>query len=185
MLAIPQKRFEKAVVSFLTVEEIEAILASPDATTWIGRRDRVLLLLLFQTGLRVSELVALRCRDVSLGKGAHVRCLGTGRKERATPLTSQTVAAVRAWMEEVGGSAERALFPSRRSAPLSRDAVEALVEIPNNSERELARADASRAHNITLRVHSYGGVSSWLGELVGAPCRRHEERVAVHALVGA
>jgi site-specific recombinase XerD len=128
VLAIPQKRFEKAVVSFLTIEEIEALHASPDRTTWTGRRDHALLLVLFQVGLRVSELVALCCRDVSLGRGPHVRCHGKGRKDRATPLTSQTVAILRVWMEELGGSPDSPLFPSRRRTPLSRDAIERLID---------------------------------------------------------
>ena len=128
VLAIPQKRFEKAVVSFLTLEEVEALLGCPDRATWTGRRDHALLLLMFQTGLRVSEVVTLCCGDVMLGRGPHVRCLGKGRKARATPLTSQTVAALRAWTEELRGAPESPLFPSRRRAPLSRDAVEKLVD---------------------------------------------------------
>ena len=95
VLSIPQKRFEKAIVSFLTIDEVEALLATPDRATWIGRRDHALLLTLFQTGLRVSELTGLRCGDISLGTGAHLRCHGKGRKERSTPLTSQTVTVLR------------------------------------------------------------------------------------------
>jgi len=127
VLSIPCKRFEKAVVSFLTVEEAEAFLAAPDRATWIGRRDHALLLTLFQTGLRVSELIGLRRGDICLGRGAHLRCHGKGRKERCTPLTSQTAAVLRSWMEELGGGPDSPLFPSRRRGPLSRDAVERLV----------------------------------------------------------
>jgi site-specific recombinase XerD len=127
VLAIPQKRFEKAVVSFLTRAEIEALLAQPDQTTWIGRRDHALLLVLCQTGLRVSELVGLRIADVVLGRPAHLRCHGKGRKDRATPLTAQTAAVLRSWINELGGDSDSPVFPSRRHAALSRDAVEALV----------------------------------------------------------
>jgi integrase/recombinase XerD len=127
VLSIPCKRFEKAIVSFLTNDEIEALLAVPDQATWIGRRDHALLLALFQTGLRVSELTGLRCGDISLGRGAHLRCHGKGRKERSTPLTSQTVAVLRSWMAELGGEPDGPLFPSRRRSPLSRDAVERLI----------------------------------------------------------
>jgi integrase/recombinase XerD len=127
VLAIPQKRFERAVVSYLSSEEIDAILAVPDRSTWIGRRDHTLLALALQTGLRVSELVTLRCQDISLGRGAHVRCLGKGRKQRCTPLTAQTVALLHTWLEERDGSAEAPALPSRRGTPLSRDAVERLV----------------------------------------------------------
>ena len=92
VLAIPPKRTERAIVQFLTEDEIDALLASPDRSRWIGRRDHALLLVAIETGLRVSELVGLRCQDVVLGSGAHVRCFGKGRKERVTPLTAPTVA---------------------------------------------------------------------------------------------
>ena len=128
VLSIPCKRFEKAIVSFLTIDEVEAFLATPDRATWIGRRDHALLLTLFQTGLRVSELIGLRCGDICLGRAAHLRCHGKGRKERSTPLTSQTVAVLRAWMAELGGEPDSPLFPSRRRSPLSRDAVERRIE---------------------------------------------------------
>src|SRR5690606_27339587 len=86
VLAIPQKNFERNLVRFLTRPEIEALIAAPDQRTWLGRRDHALLLVAVQTGLRVSELTSLRCEDIALGHGAHVRCHGKGRKERCTPL---------------------------------------------------------------------------------------------------
>jgi site-specific recombinase XerD len=127
VLAIPAKRHERALVTFLTGPEIDALLGAPDPTTWLGRRDHALLLVAVQTGLRVSELTGLGCADVRLGTGAHVRCHGKGRKERITPLTSQTVAVVRAWLEERRGQAEDPLFPTRQGHVLSRDAVRKLV----------------------------------------------------------
>jgi len=127
VLAIPNKRTDRQLVSFLTRAEIDALLAAPDRDTWIGRRDRVLLLVAVQTGLRVSELTALTCADVELGIGAHVRCHGKGRKERITPLTSQAVALLRVWLAERRGHPADPLFPSRRGGALSRDAVELLV----------------------------------------------------------
>lgn len=96
VLAIPQKRFERNLVTFLTRPEIDALLAAPDRTTWIGRRDYVLLLVALQTGLRASELLGLRVKDLELGTGPHLRCYGKGRKERCTPLTRQTISALRA-----------------------------------------------------------------------------------------
>jgi site-specific recombinase XerD len=128
VLAIPQKRFEPATISFLTRQEIEAILAVPDRADWIGRRDHALLVVGFQTGLRVSELTGLRCQDVALGRGPHIRCLGKGRKQRCTPLTRQTVAVLRTWLQELHAQPDAPLFPSRRGTPLSRDAVERLVD---------------------------------------------------------
>lgn len=123
VLAIPPKRCDRAVVCFLDEPEIEALLAAPDISRWIGRRDRALLMLAVQTGLRVSELTGLRCRDVHLGHGAHVRCLGKGRKERCTPLTSQTVAVLQAWLTERQGQPDDPLFTTSHGRPLSCDAV--------------------------------------------------------------
>jgi site-specific recombinase XerD len=127
VLAIPSKRFERQDIAFLTHEEIEALVAAPDPTTRIGRRDRTLLLVMVQTGLRVSELIALSCCDVVLGQGAHVRCLGKGRKARCTPLRNDAVAALQAWLDERGGRPEDPLFPNRFDRPLSRDSIEHLV----------------------------------------------------------
>ena len=125
--AIPPKRADRAVVQFLSEAETDALLASPDRSRWVGRRDYALVLLALDTGLRVSELVGLRCQDVHLGTGAHVRCFGKGRKERATPVRPETVAVLRAWLKERRGRPEDPLFPTNRLGPLSRDAVEHLL----------------------------------------------------------
>lgn len=127
VLAIPPKRADHAVVQFLSEAETDALLASPDRSRWVGRRDYALVLLALDTGLRVSELVGLRCQDVHLGTGAHVRCFGKGRKERATPVRPETVAVLRAWLKERRGRPEDPLFPTNRLGPLSRDAVEHLL----------------------------------------------------------
>jgi integrase/recombinase XerD len=127
VLAIPSKRSERAVVSFLTRPEVDALLAAPDRGTPIGRRDHALLLTAIQTGLRVSELTRLAREDVRLGAGAHLRCIGKGRKERCTPLTSQCAAVLRAWLRERAGPNADPLFPGRSGTSLSRDAVEYLV----------------------------------------------------------
>jgi integrase/recombinase XerD len=127
VLAIPSKRAEQAQIAFLTRPETEALLAAPDPGTWIGRRDRTLLLLAVQTGLRVSELIGLRCQDVVLGTGAHVHCYGKGRKERCTPLRQETVAALRVWLRERQGNPLDPAFPNNRGGSLSRDSVEHLL----------------------------------------------------------
>jgi site-specific recombinase XerD len=124
---MPNKRFKRRPVEFLTRPEIEALLAAPDQSTWAGRRDRTLLLLAIQTGLRVSELVGLRCSDIVLGIGSHVRCTGKGRKERCTPLRKQTVVALRAWLRHRSDDSSEPLFPNARGGPLSRDGVEYLL----------------------------------------------------------
>jgi integrase len=115
------------MVSYLASEEIDALLDAPDRSSWHGRRDHALLLLAVQTGLRVSELTALTLADIELGRGAHVRVHGKGRKERVTPLTRQTVAVLRVWLRQHHGDPGAALFPSRRGTRLGVDAVEWLV----------------------------------------------------------
>lgn len=127
VLAIPGKLHDKREVHFLTRSEIDAILAAPDRSTWIGRRDHMLLHLGAQTGLRLSEIVQLGRDAVVLGTGAHVRCLGKGRKERSTPLTSQTSHALRAWLAEAGQRGSTKLFPNIHGGDLSADAVQRLL----------------------------------------------------------
>jgi integrase/recombinase XerD len=124
VLAMPSKRYDRALIDFLSHSEIQALLAAPDNTTWIGRRDKALLLVAIQTGLRLSELIGLRRRDIVLTSGAHVRCYGKGRKERCTPLTKQTVAVLKPWLQERGGSDDDVVFPNVRGAPLSPDGVQ-------------------------------------------------------------
>jgi site-specific recombinase XerD len=124
VLATPPKRADRALVAFLTRAEVDALLASPDRSRWVGRRDHALLVVAVQTGLRVSELLGLRCQDVALGRGAHLRCEGKGRKERCTPLTAATVAVLRVWLRERRGHPTDPLFPTSHGARLSRDAVE-------------------------------------------------------------
>ena len=127
VLAIPEKRFDTALVSYLVRPEIDTLLAAPDPQTWTGRRDHAMLLLAVQTGLRVSELAGVRSQDVELGVGAHVRCWGKGRKERSTPLPRATVAVLRAWLRERGGQPDSPLFPSRKGRQLTRGAIWRLV----------------------------------------------------------
>ena len=127
VLALPSKRHEKRMIEYLEREQTEVLLAAPDLSTWYGRRDRALLHLCVQTGLRVSELIGLRCGDVVLGTGAHVRCRGKGRKDRSTPLRADTAAVLGVWLDERAATADRPLFVSNRNGRLSRDAVERIV----------------------------------------------------------
>jgi len=124
VLAIPPKRFDQRLVTFLTEPELDALLAAPDRSTWTGRRDYALLGLAAQTGLRVSELIGLQCADVHLGPGAHVSCMGKGRKQRITPLNSGMVAVMRVWLAERAGQTAEPVFPTRTGKVLSRDALE-------------------------------------------------------------
>jgi site-specific recombinase XerD len=123
VLAIPGKRHPTPPVDYLTRVEMEALLAAPDPQTWAGRRDRTLLLLALQTGLRVSELIGLRRQDLTFGTGAHMRCTGKGRKTRCIPLRRDAVAALRSWLRERDGQPAEVLFPNARGQPLSRDGV--------------------------------------------------------------
>lgn len=127
VLAIPGKLVTKREVHFLARAEIEAILAAPDRSTWLGRRDYTLLLIAVQTGLRLSELVGLDRSAVSLGVGAHIRCLGKGRKERATPLTRVARLALRAWLDEPPRRGATVLFPTMHGDRMSADAVQYLL----------------------------------------------------------
>lgn len=127
ILAIPAKRFERGPVAFLTEEETTALVAAPNTDTWIGRRDRTLLLVAVQTGLRNSELTSLRRQDVELGIGAHVRCLGKGRKGRSTPLRPDVAAVLADWLAHQPGTPADPVFPSTRGAHLSADALQRLV----------------------------------------------------------
>src|SRR6266511_3916175 len=127
VLAIPAKRCQRALVSFLDRAELQALLAAPNRFTWLGRRDHALLLLAVQTGLRIAELTRLRRQDVHFDDARYLRCVGKGRKERSLPLSQQTAAALRVWLSERGGTPEDILFPSRRGGRLSSDAVQHLV----------------------------------------------------------
>jgi integrase/recombinase XerD len=127
VLAIPRKRHTRPLIDFLVRAEIEALISAPDRKTWIGQRDHAFLLVAVQTGLRLSELTGLRQQDVSLGTGAHVRCLGKGRKQRATPLTKPAAAVVTAWIKQQSEADDLFLFPSARGGRLSADAVQHMV----------------------------------------------------------
>ncbi len=184
VLAIPPKRFDRRVVSFLTDAEVDALLAAPDPSTFLGRRDHALLLTAVQTGLRVSELVNVRVGDVALGTGLHVRCWGKGRKERATPLTANTVAVLRSWIDERGVTSAAPQFTSSRGKPLSRYGVAAIVErhiaAAGNSCPSLASKTVSPhvlRHTAAMQLMHAGVdttvIALWLGHFsgVGGPSR--------------
>jgi site-specific recombinase XerD len=129
VLAIPAKRYDKPQISFLTGPEAAALAGAPGQHRWEGRRDRALIVLALQAGLRVSEITSLSNADITLGTGAHVSCTGKGRKKRAVPLTKPTQAVLRPWMDERGGRPDDPLFPTRTGRRLSRDAVERRITI--------------------------------------------------------
>lgn len=180
VLAIPPKRFDRPEITFLTQSQLACLLAAPDQDRWEGRRDRAMLALTAQTGLRVSELTGLNVGDITLGAGANVRCLGKGRKHRAVPINTPTGTVVGGWLKERGGLREEPLFPTRTGRRLSPDAVERLVR---THARTAASRDpafpANQVHPHVLR-HTcamnllHNGVDTavialWLGHFSGEP----------------
>jgi integrase/recombinase XerD len=174
VLAIPPKRADRPVVGFLSPPEVDALVAAPDRTRWVGRRDHALLVVAVQTGLRVSELIGLTCGNVQLGRGAHVRCLGKGRKERCTPLATNTVQVLAAWLRERQGQPADPVFPTSAGRSLSRDAVALAVARHTTTARESCPTLAAKAvspHTLrhTAAMHLlHAGVDTsvialWLG----------------------
>ncbi len=129
VLAIPMKRFDRPMMGFLTLEEMQAVLAAPDAAVWSGMRDRVLLATLYNTGARVSEIITLRCADLQLDRSSSVHLRGKGRKERAVPLWRSTAASLRKWLPHIDPSPEAPLFPNRARKPLTRSGVEHRLDL--------------------------------------------------------
>ena len=152
VLAIPPKRTERNLVTYLTEPEVDALLAACDQTTWTGRRDHAMFALTIQTGLRISELAALTCADITLTTGANVHSVGKGRKERRTPLVPRTKAVFKAWLDERPGAPSDPLFPTTTGKRLSRDAIERrLAHHVGTRRRELPLAQAKHVTMHTLR----------------------------------
>ena len=162
VLAIPQKRFDKKTVSFLDPGEVKALLAAPDLGRWEGRRDRVLIALAVQTGLRLAELIGLTCGDVELGVAPHVRCTGKGRKERCVPLTSSTAGMLRVWLKERAGLRDEPLFPTRTGRRLSDDAIECRVATHKATAAEAC--PSLRSKRLTPHVLRHTSAMSLLRE---------------------
>jgi site-specific recombinase XerD len=180
VLAISPKRYERNLVTYLTATEIEAVIDACDTAKWVGRRDRAMLLLAVETGLRVSELIGLSRDDVALEHGAHIHVVGKGRKERRTPLSEGTVAVLRVWIAERRGAPSDPLFPTSTGQPLSRDAVEHrlahYVEIASASCLSLTKKRVSAhtlRHSCAMRLLQAGNditvIALWLGHFSGVP----------------
>lgn len=174
VLAMPSKRYSRRPIDFLTQVEVDALLAAPDLTTWSGRRDRALLMLAVQTGLRATELTGLHCADIELSTGAHVRCEGKGRKARCTPLRKDTVLVLRSWLRERQGLPGEPAFPTTRGTALSHDALQYLLDkhLPTASRQcpSLARKRVTPhvlRHTLAMDLlHNGAGqtvIALWLG----------------------
>jgi site-specific recombinase XerD len=149
VLAIPDKRFTRTLVPFLTRAEVDALLAAPDQQTWFGRRDHAFILLAVQTGLRLSEMTGLRRQDIVLGAGGHVRVIGKGRKERCTPIAKSTRAVLKAWLREPQRGDQQVLFPNARGEGLSVHGVQYML----NKHRRTASCRCSTLKDKRVTVH--------------------------------
>lgn len=201
ILAIPAKRCEHGQVEFLTEEEAAALVAAPDTGTWIGRRDRTLLLVAVQTGLRNSELTSLRRQDIALGTSAHVRCLGKGRKMRCTPLRPDVIAILKEWLLRQPGEPGDPVFPSSRGGHLSADALQRLVSrhaatachtCPTLKEKTVTPHTLRHAAAMSLLQHGVdlSVIALWLGHASSETTQiylhadmRLKERALAHANV--
>ena len=144
VLAIPAKRTQRNLLTYLTDNEADTLLGTCDQTRWSGRRDHTMFALAIQTGLRISELAGLNCSDVTIGTGANVHTIGKGRKERRTPLILTTRALLKAWLRERTGTPTDPLFPTSTGGRLSPDAIE--------QDRKSTRLNSS--HRIASRMPS-------------------------------
>jgi site-specific recombinase XerD len=175
VLAIPAKRFDRALVTWLTEPEAGALLAAPDKTTWAGRRDHAMITLAAQTGLRVSELTGLTGSEVHPGTGPYVSCHGKGRKQRITPLATVTLIVLRAWLTEQHPGPGQPLFPNRTGGWLSRDAVEKrLVQHVNVAT---ARCPSLKTKNVTAHTlrHTAAMLHAGVDTSVSALWLGHEQ----------
>jgi site-specific recombinase XerD len=123
LLAIPSKRFEQRAVGYLSREQMQTLLEAPDAKTQTGLRDRVLLMLMYNTGARVSEIAALRVGDLHLDDGGAIHIHGKGRKQRAVPLWRQTVRLLRQWLKRTDHSPEKPLLANARGGIMTRAGI--------------------------------------------------------------
>jgi integrase/recombinase XerD len=174
ILAIPQKRYEPALITFLDETEIDALLNSPDQSTPMGRRDFTLILFLLQTGLRVSEIVSVKCSDVKLSSTSYVTCLGKGRKKRSTPLTKRTAKILKKWLSEHVIEGDKFIFQNARGEQFSVDGIQYLLtkytQAASKSCPSLGRKKVSPhviRHTTAMNLLSAGvdimTIALWLG----------------------
>lgn len=160
VLAIPPKRFDKAIVAYLDHDEAVTLLAAPDRSTWVGRRDYTLMAVAMQTGLRISELLGLDCGDIVLGTGAHVRCEGKGRKQRSVPLTEAVRSIGAAWLDERRGKPAEPVFITHTGRRLSADAVQRRITL--HAENAAAQCSSLKGKHLSPHVLRHTSAMSLL-----------------------
>jgi site-specific recombinase XerD len=128
VLAIPLKRCDKPLVNCLSRDEIDSLLAAPDLTQFTGRRDHALLLTLYNSGARASELIGLKQSQVSFGTCSFLSLHGKGRKERSIPLWSKTSSALQSWFAEISHWSSEYAFPNASGQKLTRNGLDYILQ---------------------------------------------------------
>ncbi len=146
VLSIPTKRTDHPLITYLTRVEMDAVLAAPDPSGWLGRRDHALLLTMYNSGARASEILNLRCGQVTFGSNTHVQLHGKGRKERIVPLWPQTARVLQRWFHELEATNESLAFPTVRRTALSADGLNHMLQ------QAVQRAGADCPSLLTKRV---------------------------------
>lgn len=187
ILAIPMKRFERPLLEYLSRDEVQAVLAAPNTSTWCGRRDRVMFALLYNTGARVSEMIGIRVADVTLAATSSVRLQGKGRKQRTVPLWKETAAEIRHWLKYADLRADQPLVPNRSGRAMTRTNVAerlalAITAATTQCPRLAGRRISPHSWRHTTAMHLLQAgvditvIALWLG---------HESPVTTHGYVEA
>ncbi|MCK0505434.1 site-specific integrase [Aromatoleum anaerobium] len=187
ILAIPMKRFERPLLEYLSRDEVQAVLAAPDTSTWCGRRDRMMFALLYNTGARVSEMIGIRVADVTLGATSSVRLHGKGRKQRTVPLWKETAAEIRHWLKYADLRTDQPLVPNRSGRAMTRTNVAerlalAITAATTQCPRLAGRRISPHSWRHTTAMHLLQAgvditvIALWLG---------HESPVTTHGYVEA
>jgi site-specific recombinase XerD len=172
--AIPIKKTDEKVVSYLTHEEMQTLLDTPDTSTQSGIRDRAMLHLAFAAGLRVSELIGLRCDELTLHQYPSVHVRGKGRRERQLPLWKETAVVLRAYLAVRKASPAREIFLNANGEPMTRSGFEYIlakhVDVARQKHTSLKAKRISPhvlrhtcAMHTLMATHDVRKVSIWLG----------------------
>jgi integrase/recombinase XerD len=187
VLAIPLKRFDRSSFEFLSPDEVEAIIASPDKSTFSGHRDYVMFMTLYNAGARVSEIIRLQYKDLYLEDRAYIIIHGKGRKQRSVPLWKSTAKHMKEWCFHLSPKGTGPVFPNCRGRPLTRSGVEYRLRLAVKRASERFPALRNRRisphtirHTTAMHLLQSGVditvIALWLG---------HESPVTTHMYVEA